>query len=218
MVPLPPLPLTVPALAAFTAATALNKFPLLGLLLAVLRVAPPGNAALSRSTRFKKGLGRFSSSEKSYSGAGGDDCGTVTDDFPARPECEDVDRFTLAAVRAATAGDDAPVGSDVGPGRVTDRRIDGRRKRDGGAVEDCAGACCVGVESDFRTEGDGGSSASVSSSPSDPSSECSSKSNIFAKLSPTFGELTKRLANSAGEGVATVSPVAVKTTPFIAEG
>ena len=189
--PLPPPPLAVPALAAFTAAIVLNKFPLLSLLLPVLRVAPPGNAALSLSTRFRKGLGKFSSSEKSYSGAGGDDCGTVTEDF-------------------------VEVGSDAGPGRITDRRMDGRRKRDGGGTEDCGGACCVGVESDFRTDGDGGPSASMYS-PSDTSSDCSSKSNIFVKLSPTFGELTKRLVNSAGLGVATVSPVAVKITPFIAE-
>ena len=46
----------------------------------------------------------------------------------------------------------------------------------------------------------------------------SSKSKIFAKLSPTFGDESNSLVNSVGAGVARVSPVAVSTTPFMAEG
>jgi len=46
----------------------------------------------------------------------------------------------------------------------------------------------------------------------------SSKSKIFPKFSPTFGDLLKSLTSSAGEGVARISPVVVRTTPFIAEG
>jgi len=46
----------------------------------------------------------------------------------------------------------------------------------------------------------------------------SSKSKIFAKLRPTFGDESNNLVNSVGAGVARVSPVAVRTTPFMAEG
>jgi hypothetical protein len=38
------------------------------------------------------------------------------------------------------------------------------------------------------------------------------------KISPTFGERLNKLTSSAGEGVARISPVEVRTTPFIAEG
>lgn len=41
---------------------------------------------------------------------------------------------------------------------------------------------------------------------------------IFAKFKPTFGDESKSFASSGGAGVASVSPVAVRTTPFIAEG
>lgn len=50
------------------------------------------------------------------------------------------------------------------------------------------------------------------------SSSSSPKSKIFAKFNPTLGESLNKLANSAGVGVARISPVAVRTTPFIAEG
>lgn len=42
-------------------------------------------------------------------------------------------------------------------------------------------------------------------------------SKIFSKLSPTFGVATNKFANWAGAGVLSVSPVDVKTTPFMAE-
>jgi hypothetical protein len=64
-----------PAL-ALAAATTLKKLPLLGrfvnvrFALPVAAGAPP--AAAIRSVRFKKGLGKFSSSLRSYSGAGCD--------------------------------------------------------------------------------------------------------------------------------------------------
>lgn len=50
------------------------------------------------------------------------------------------------------------------------------------------------------------------------SSSLSPKSKILVKFNPTFGELLKRFTSSAGLGVANVSPVAVSTTPFIADG
>ena len=53
-----------------------------------------GSAALSLSAHLRKGLGKFSSSEKLYSGAGGVDCGTVTEVFRARTMWEDIDCFT----------------------------------------------------------------------------------------------------------------------------
>ena len=51
-----------------------------------------------------------------------------------------------------------------------------------------------------------------------PSWSPPSKSKILAKFNPTFGEHLERFASSACEGVARVSPVDVKTTPFMAEG
>lgn len=53
---------------------------------------------------------------------------------------------------------------------------------------------------------------------SSPSSSPDSKSNIFPKFKPTLGELLNNLATSVGVGVARLSPVAVRTTPFIADG
>lgn len=46
----------------------------------------------------------------------------------------------------------------------------------------------------------------------------SSDSKILVNPSPTLGLCVKRLVSSVGEGVARVSPVAVRITPFIAEG
>ena len=46
----------------------------------------------------------------------------------------------------------------------------------------------------------------------------SSKSKILAKLSPTLGEESNSLESSIGAGVDSVSPVAVSTTPFMADG
>lgn len=65
-----------------------------------------------------------------------------------------------------------------------------------------------------RFEGEGGIPSSSESLA--PSSASASKSNIFAKSRPTFGELTNR--SSAGAGVARGCPVCVRITPFIAEG
>lgn len=42
-------------------------------------------------------------------------------------------------------------------------------------------------------------------------------SNIFVKFKPTLGDSTKSLARSPEAGVARISPVEVRTTPFIAE-
>ena len=54
--------------------------------------------------------------------------------------------------------------------------------------------------------------------PSSSSSSPDSKSNIFPKFKPTLGELSNSFATSVGVGVARLSPVAVRTTPFIADG
>lgn len=113
-----------------------------------------------------------------------------------------------------------PVRSDEDVGKVDvfrsggryEVRIDGLRKRVGGAAVD-AGEGSLVVELDpwldselcrSRFEGEGGN---VSSSGSPSSSVSDSKSNILAKSSPTFGELTKRLASSVGVGVASGCPV-----------
>lgn len=221
--PLPALPEPLPA--ALAAATTLNKLPLLGLLLkpALLSVAAPVDIVRSRSTRFKNGLGKFSSSDKSYSGGEGDECGTEFVLFVVAPV--DVDgRFVLDDDTLFT-GDIRPGRSEVeagSPGRCVDRRIEGRRNRDGGATTD--NDCCDWIIDDggsafARIEGDGGGpSASESKSPSSPAlSPSSPKSKILAKFKPTFGELTNKFASSAGVGVANASPVAVKMTPFIAD-
>jgi len=126
-----------------------------------------------------------------------------------------------------------PVGSEGEDGVVLcnnrpDVRIEGRRSRVGWAVEPWPNpetddnVADSGVESpSFRGrslfDGLGGGL-----SPSSPLSYLSlpspSGSNIFAKFRPTFGELLNRFASSACVGVARDSPVAVRTTPFIAEG
>src|SRR6202011_4987480 len=125
------------------AAIALSRFPLLGLLFVPLfRSVAPDDKLVSLSTRLRNGLCRFSSSEKSYSGAGGDGCGTVTDPFGTGAAAVDKDG-RLESVCDGGAGDDSPVGSEVdegSPGRCTDRRIDGRRRRVGGADDS---RCCV---------------------------------------------------------------------------
>ena len=38
------------------------------------------------------------------------------------------------------------------------------------------------------------------------------------KFSPTLGERLNKLTRSVGKGVASISPVEVRTMPFIAEG
>lgn len=139
----------------------------------------------------------------------------------------------LAAPTAAVPADEELnlVGSDDAVGKVHalrsggryELRIDGLRKRVGGAVVDVGEGSLVveldpWLESELcrsRFEGEGGN---VSSSGSPSSSASDSKSNILAKSSPTFGELTKRLASSVGVGVASGCPVWVRMTPFIAEG
>lgn len=136
---------------------------------------------------------------------------------------------------------DRLVGSDVEEGRVAvpfsvgrlaDNRIEGRRRRVGGAVDDpgsdiepllsfgrpnfSLSFLALGLGGGVRCSLRAGTPAGVPLSSS--SSSPSSKSNIFAKFSPTLGELLNNLANSAGVGVARVSPVAVRTTPFMADG
>jgi len=216
------------ALAALAAATALSRFPPLGLLFGPLvrsgGPGTPGSIAFSLSTRFRNGLGKFSSSEKSYSGSGDDGCGTVADRLGIAVE----DEGRLEQIPfVGGAGADNPVGSEVdagSPGRCMDRRIEGRRRRVGGTPLD-ESRCCVDFDSDFtrsRIEGEGGGpsasdSSSARSDPSSPSPPPFSKSNIFVKFKPTLGELMNRFVSSAGVGVARASPVVVKTTPFIAE-
>lgn len=132
-------------------------------------------------------------------------------------------------------------------GRCADVRIEGLRSLVGGAVVDVEAEDDDSGSDDFRSRscpltlppfsltflvlGLGGGLRSRSAFTltlelcavlgvwsSSSSSSPSSKSKIFVKLSPTLGELLKSFANSAGVGVARVSPVAVRTTPFIAEG
>jgi len=174
--PFPALPGRVPAaafafaFAALAAATTLSRFPLLGFLFGPLFLAPV--MVVSLSTRLRNGLGRFSSSEKSYSGAGGDDCGTATDFLGAvEATAADDDGRLEETMFDRGAGDDNPVGSDVeagSPGCWTDRRIDGRRRREGGAPADDS-RCFIDFDSVFarsRKEGEGGGpSTSESSSP-----------------------------------------------------
>lgn len=81
----------------------------------------------------------------------------------------------------------------------TEARIDGLRSGTGTAEDPEFESPVESEDTDFgrsRTVGEGGSASLSSSSASD------SKSNIFAKSNPTFGEFTKRFASSAGVGVA----------------
>lgn len=225
--PLPVLPEPLlAALAELAAAKALNKFPLLGFLLkpVLLNVGPPIDIVRSRSTRFRNGLGRFSSSEKSYSGGDEDNCGTDVVLFVVTPV--DVEgRFVLDEDTLFT-GEDRPDGSEVdagSPGRCADRRMDGRRNRDGATTVDdgCDWVPEIDADGAFprsRIEGEGGGpSISESESPSWQASSLSPKSKILAKFRPTLGEFTNKLASSVGAGVASASPVEVKITPFIAD-
>jgi hypothetical protein len=85
----------------------------------------------SLSARLRNGLGRFSSSEKSYSGTGGDDCGAATDFLgTVVATAADEDGRLDKTVFDGGAGDDKPVGSE---GQVVGRWTDRRRRRDGGA-------------------------------------------------------------------------------------
>jgi hypothetical protein len=106
-------------------------------------------------------------------------------------------------------------------GRRVDVRIEGLRSRVGGGAGEGCRSLVVDPEDDAlsalrrsRFDGEGGGLSAACS----PSATSSSKSNIFAKSNPTLGEFTNRFASSAGVGVASGSPVVVKTTPFIAEG
>lgn len=123
------------------------------------------------------------------------------------------------------------VADRVCEGRTVDDLIDGRRSRVGGGSAFVLTEPASELEpSPFSFErlsrsflelglGGGlcGSSSLFSFSPSS-SSSASSKSKILAKFKPTLGEALNRFTSSAGVGVARVSPVSVRTTPFIAEG
>lgn len=237
----PPAAAAALALAAFAAATTLSMFPPLGLLLlgpfTLAVAAAAGGIGFSFSIRFRKGLGRFSSSEKSYSGAVGDASMGIVADLFIVGAAEEEDVVATAADEArfeanGAAPDKSPVGSEVEAGgfvRCRDRRIEGLRRRVAGAAakvadeeleldeEELLDSRCVETGSALCIKGEGGG-PSASDSPSSPKpSPPSSKSNIFAKLSPSLGELAKMFVISPGAGVASVSPVAVRTTPFIAD-
>ena len=201
------------------------------------------------TVRFRKGLGRFSSSAKSYSGDGWDrGVGSVTARVVVVAEC----RCGCGRGLGWTCDEDVlvtakPVGSETeeGTGLVLfsvgrlDVLMEGLRSRVGGAVadveaDDPGSDTAVPLSFDrleislsFLEVGLGGGlwCSTVDGTPaglplrlSSSSSSPSPKSKILAKLSPTLGELLNRLANSAGVGVASISPVAVRTTPFIADG
>lgn len=121
-----------------------------------------------------------------------------------------------------------PLGSEVDVGKELDLRMEGRRRRVGGAddedasvgLDEADGIAIFGSSRDpvrslsLRILGLGGGL-----SPASPPCSCSSpsKSNILQKFSPTLGELSNSFVSCGGAGVASVSPVAVRTTPFIAE-
>ena len=186
-------------------------------------------AAAVRSIRLRNGLGRFSSSVKSYSGEGcvrgTGICGSVV----ARVmlpllldgrKCgwgngfADDWRFERLVVSVVARGADS-----VRATRVAER-MDGRRMRVGGGES----LSLSRARSRSRRElGEGGGLMTESAlavgeccwkviSPSP-----SSKSKILAKFKPTFGEQLKSLTSSFGTGVCKLSPVDVKTTPFMAD-
>jgi hypothetical protein len=223
----------------------------------------------SRSTRRRNGLGRFSSSRKSYVGGGRSAQGIVSSEVTVRvpleeehddddeddedEEDDEVVAFVVVVVRSSSSSG-VPVASTST--RLTCARddTDGRWRRlvrcagGAGAVRegtstavdwDCAR---VDAPTDLRFEGDlGADLARVSVDPEAaacitsglrfegdlvaptsswlPSSSTLSKSNIFAnpRLWPTLGESTRISISLAGVGVARGSPVAVRTTPFIAD-
>lgn len=150
---------------------------------------------------------------------------------------DDVEVLGVAERPVGSEADDGRVADLAGNGRCAVARIDGLRRRVGGAVVEAG--CAVAVADDDEvddplSDDDGTSSASLLCARSpfsfsfrrlglggglQPSSLPSlSKSKIFAKFNPTLGELVKSVASSDGAGVANVSPVAVSTTPFIADG
>jgi hypothetical protein len=176
--------------------------------------------------RLRNGLGRFSSSERSYpfgtgiaaavfvAAHGSVDPGRELTDFEDRDD------------------DVSPVGAEADTGRViafwrgalrTDPRMDGFRRRVGGTAVECDGSLVDEAEAVIsglvlsRIDGDGGKSMPPSPSSASEFSPASSKSNILANSILTFGGLTKSLASSAGVGVANGWPVSVRMTPFIAE-
>lgn len=201
------LPGFIPAATAaeLAAATARNKFPVLGRF--DLDVPLLGSAGRSRSPRRRKGLGRFSSSERSYSAGRTGIEGLFNNAAASSPS-----DFTLVDLDTRTREAElSPVGSEAEAGRVlalrtdgfcAELRMDGFRSRVGGAddspvdPEELLESSDIGLS---RTVGEGGRASSESLS---SSSGSDSKSNIFAKSSPTLGEFTKRLASSAGVGVA----------------
>ena len=147
-------------------------------------------------------------------------------------------------LRLCPAGSDVDAGNVAGWLRDARARVEGRRILVGGGAATVS--CCFRgfaepvLDEDVETSDDASSlslSLSLVFSPSSLelgdelappfSSRCwasfsqlspSSKSKIFPKFSPTLGERLNRLTSSAGEGVASISPVVVRTTPFIAEG
>ena len=134
------------------------------------------------------------------------------------------------AIDAVSVVDGGIVADRVCEGRTVADLIEGRRSRVGGGAFVLAEPASELEPSPFSFErlsrsflevGLGGglcvSSSFFSFSPSS-SSSASSKSKILAKFKPTFGEALNRFTTSAGVGVARVSPVSVRTTPFIAEG
>jgi hypothetical protein len=248
------------------------------------------NALPSLSTFFKKGLGRFSSSARSYSGAGrlftADSTGTHTgllevvrcclrlgtdfwrvmeEDFDAALDKEDVEiGFDGGPVEAALEDETEVVLLDdtrlvagrcaeernegflnlVGatlpfPLEVDDRRIVAVEDPEPEDVEEPAShnsGLSLSFSLSFHSFSflalglGGGLSASdsalaalslLSSLNPFPSSDfaCSgSDLKISAKPSPTLGLWLNSFTSSVGEGVARVSPVAVRMTPFMAEG
>jgi len=113
------LPGFTPAAAAaeFAAATALNKFPVLGRFdLNVPLLGSPG-----RSPRRRNGLGRFSSSERSYSAGRTGIKGLFDDAVAASPP-----DFALVDLDVRTREEEvSPVGSEAEAGRVPALRTDG---------------------------------------------------------------------------------------------
>jgi len=225
----------------------------------------------SRSTRRRNGLGRFSSSRKSYVGGGRGAQGIVSSDVTVRvpleeeyddddeddeDEDEDDDEVVAFVVVIVRSSSSSGVPAASTSTRLTGARddTDGRRRRvvrcagGAGAVREGTGTSldwdCARVDgpTDLRFDGDlGADLARVNVDPEAaacitsglrfegdlvaptsswlPSSSTLSKSNIFAnpRLWPTLGESARISINLAGAGVARGSPVAVRTTPFIAD-
>jgi hypothetical protein len=183
-------------LALFAAATTRKRLPGPGRF--VVRKCP-GAIARSRSMRLRNGLGRFSSSERSYSvGTGGAVFVVVQASVDSVREVVDFE---------GRDEDVNPVGSEADAGRVAvlrrgarraDPRMDGLRRRVGGTAfgsfDDEAEAVISGLVRS-RFDGEGGKSASPSPFSASELSAPSSKSNILANSIFTFGDLTKSLTS-----------------------